>query len=199
MSVTQRSVTSTARRAQIVAATIEVISEEGFGQATFGRIATRADLSSTRLISYHFASKDELIDAVVREVFDSIGSYMYLRMSKESDARGMLRAYIEGTIEYTATHRAPMSALMKIVLAGALRFESLGDDGPTTSHIEAILRRGQAEGQFREFDPAVVGAAIQRSVEGLPFLLETDPGMDCDGFARELVTLYELGTRRSES
>jgi AcrR family transcriptional regulator len=197
MSVTQRSVTSTARRAQIVAATIEVIAEEGFGQATFGRIATRAGLSSTRLISYHFASKDELIDAVVMEVFDSIGSFMYIRMSRESDSTGRLRAYIEGTVAFTATHRAPMRALMKIVLAGALPVQTVTETA-TPSHIEAILRQGQADGEFRDFDPAVVGAAIQRSVEGLPFALETDPDLDCDGYARELVMLFDLGTRRRE-
>ncbi|MEP7024912.1 MAG: TetR family transcriptional regulator, partial [Actinomycetota bacterium] len=50
-----RSVTAMARRSQIVTATIDVIAEVGFGQASFARIAERAGLSSTRLISYHFA------------------------------------------------------------------------------------------------------------------------------------------------
>jgi AcrR family transcriptional regulator len=194
MGVIERSVTSTARRAQIVAATIEVIADEGFGQATFGRIAKHAGLSSTRLISYHFASKDELIDAVVQDVFTAIGTFMTARMAQESDTPGLLRAYIEGTVEFTATHRARMRALMRIVLAGALHEEFAQDDsGP--SHLEAILRRGQAEGRFRDFDPTVVAAAVQRSVEGLPFLLETRPDLDCAAYARELVTLFDLGTR----
>jgi AcrR family transcriptional regulator len=197
MSVTQRSVTSTARRAQIIAATIEVIAEEGFGQATFGRIAIRAGLSSTRLISYHFTAKDELIDAVVMDVFDAIGSFMHTRMSREHDATGRLHAYIEGTIEFTATHRAQMGALLKIVLAGALPVQVV-EETVTPSHVEAILRQGQADGDFRDFDPAVVGAAIQRAVEGLPLMLEADPDLDCAAYARELVTLFDLGTRRGQ-
>jgi hypothetical protein len=59
--IRDRSLTATARRAQIIAATIETIAELGYGQASFGRIAERAGLSSTRLISYHFADKQELL------------------------------------------------------------------------------------------------------------------------------------------
>ena len=52
---TRRSFTEGARRAQIVQAAIETIAEAGFRHATFARIAERAGLSSTGLISYHFA------------------------------------------------------------------------------------------------------------------------------------------------
>ncbi|TDD47082.1 TetR family transcriptional regulator [Nonomuraea terrae] len=52
------SVTNSARRAQIVGATIATIAELGYHQASFARIAERANLSSTRLISYHFDHKD---------------------------------------------------------------------------------------------------------------------------------------------
>jgi AcrR family transcriptional regulator len=64
----RRSVTTLARRAPIVAATIEVLAETGYRDASFARIAEHAGLSSTRLISYHFAGKDELIAAVAAHV-----------------------------------------------------------------------------------------------------------------------------------
>src|SRR5699024_12126000 len=64
-----------ARRTQIITATIDVIADEGYGRASFSRIAERAGLSSTRLISYHFAGKDELIAATAKDVMASeIGS-----------------------------------------------------------------------------------------------------------------------------
>ena len=70
-----RSFASEARRAQIVAATMQVIAEDGLAQASFARIAERAGLSSTRLISYHFAGKDELIEAVVRDGLDAMAGF----------------------------------------------------------------------------------------------------------------------------
>lgn len=193
MSVT-RSATASARRAQIITATIAVIAEEGFGHATFARIAEHAELSSTRLISYHFAGKDELVEAVVAHVFERIGRFMYERVSAAADARGRLRAYIEGNVEFIATNRAEMKALLEIILGGGLPADPAGY-GKAASHVEQILRDGQEAGVFREFDPRVMATAVQRSIEGLLFLLYTEPGLDTAAYAGELVTLFELGTR----
>lgn len=191
-----RSVTGTARRAQIVTATIEVIAEAGYGQTSFARIAEHAGLSSTRLISYHFKSKSELIAAAAQDVVQTISTFMAARMEGETDAASMLRIYIEGTCEFTATHRQQMKALIEIVLGGGIG--DLPDtDQPAIGHVEQILLMGQASGEFRDFDSRVVATTIQRAVEGLPFLLESVPDLDCAAYGRELVTLFELGTRRS--
>ena len=108
----------------------------------------------------------------------------------------MLRAYIEGMVEFTATHRARMKALLEIFLGGGLHYDA-GTERSVVGHVEAILRQGQADGEFREFDARVVATAVQRAVEGLPFLLESLPDLDCTAYGRELVTLFELGTLRS--
>ena len=189
------SVTAVARRNQIVTATTEVIAQVGFGQASFARIAEQAGLSSTRLISYHFAGKDELIEAVTEDVIDSIGAYMERRVGAESSAAGMLRAYILGMAEFTEIHRPRMKALLEIFLGGGLHYDA-GTDRAVVGNVEAILRQGQASGEFRDFDPRVMATAIQRAVEGLPFLLDSVPDLDCAAYGRELVTLFELGTRR---
>ena len=195
-----RTVASTARRAQIVAATIEAIAEEGFGQASFARIADRAGLSSTRLISYHFASKDELIEAVVRDVLGTMATFVGERIdaAESTDGTGnataILRAYIEGNIGFIATHRAHMQALLQVVLrSGGLPPEAAAQQAEPP--LEGLLRHGQATGEFRSFDVPSVGSAIQRAIEGLPFLLDAQPDLDCDLYAAELVELYLRGVR----
>jgi hypothetical protein len=65
--------------------------------------------------------------------------------------------------------------------------------------VEAILRGGQQAGKFRAFDPRVMAAVLQRAIDGLPFLLETRPDLDLDGYAAELVTMFALATRRSDA
>ena len=181
-----------------MAATIDVIAEIGYAQTSFARIAERASLSSTRLISYHFAGKDELIAAVADDVVTSIGDHMARRLRLECTAAGMLRAYIEGIVEFTATHRSRMRALLEIFLNGGLHYDARTDHG-VVGHVEAILLQGQADGEFRDFDPRVMATTIQRAVDGLPFLLESIPDLDCAAYGRELVTLFELGTRRSST
>ena len=124
----------------------------------------------------------------------SIGKFVGARVSAEKSAAGMLRAYIESTVEFAATHRSRMTALLELVLSGAFPYEPT-TDVQTVGHVEAILRTGQANGEFRDFDPAVVATAVQRAVEGLPFILQARPDLDCTAYARELVTLFDLGTR----
>jgi len=195
-----RSVTATARRAQIVAATIETIAELGYGQTSFGRIAERAGLSSTRLISYHFAGKQELIAQVVDEVVGEIGAFVAARMADQTSAAGALRAYIESNVEYVAGHRTEMKALLGIFLSGALPTSPTSEEsGPAVavSRLEELLRAGQRGGEFRAFDPAVVAMSIQRTIEGVPLLCESRPDLDFTACARELATVFELATRNS--
>ena len=73
-----RTFTERARRAQIVDAAIETIAELGYARASFAQIARRAALSSTGLISYHFAGKDELIAEVIASIYSTIGAFMAL-------------------------------------------------------------------------------------------------------------------------
>lgn len=66
------------------------------------------------------------------------------------------------------------------------------------SPVEEILRRGQRAGECRAFDPRVMAAVIQRAVDGLPFLLQTQsPGIDPAAYASGVITLFGLATRRS--
>ncbi|GII76618.1 TetR family transcriptional regulator [Sphaerisporangium rufum] len=191
--------TGEARRAQIVAAAIDTIAELGYRQASFARIAERAGLSSTRLISYHFAGKDELMRQVVLAVVGDIGRHVTERLRREPTAAGALRAYIRAVIGYNADNRPRMAALMEIFLnhrdeSGEGSYDA-GDDADVLNGVEEILRRGQRAGEFRAFDTRVMAFAIQRSLDGLPFLLQAEPGRDIGAYAEELVTTFDLATR----
>ena len=192
-----RSFTTTARRAQIVRAAIETIAEAGFARASFARITERAGLSSTRLISYHFTGKDELIEQVVQEISSELGGFLSERMKDQGSAAEALRAYILATVEFVGSHRTQMKALLSILLSGGLHYDSSADQ-PVVSAIERILSQGQSAGEFRDFDPLVLAVTIQRAVEGLPFLLESHPDLDLRRYAQELVTMFELATRREQ-
>ena len=191
---TRRTFTEGARRAQIVQAAIETIAEAGYRGATFARIARQAGLSSTGLISYHFAGRDELIGEVVAKVIGDIGAFMTQRMARVTGPAAALRGYIEGNAEFTAGHRAEMKALLEIFLNGGLPYDTSAEQA-VLSPIEEILRAGQRTGEFRAFDPTVMATLIQRAVDGLPFLLAAQPDLDVAAYAAEVVTTFELATR----
>lgn len=208
-----------ARRAQIIDATIETVAELGFARTTFARIADRGGLSSTRLISYHFESKADLMQAVIADVYRSINDSLIERMRAAPATRPIqppsdrpaqpppesagaeLSAYIIGVVRYLDGHRTRMRAFQSIV--AALHDEAKNPavvqadpHGAVMSHVQDILRRGQDSGEFRVFDPLVMATMIQRPLEALPLLLESRPELDLDAYAAELVTAVDLATRR---
>jgi AcrR family transcriptional regulator len=188
---TQRSPTLTeaARRAQIVAAAIETIAELGYRQASFAQIARAAGLSSTGLISYHFAGKGDLMAQVVDETVAA--------MAGCTSAAAALETYIRASVEFVAGHRRQMKALLEIFMNGGLSYDA-GTELVVLSPVETILHGGQSDGEFRDFDPRVMAAVIQRAIDGVPFLLETHPGIDLGAYATELVTTFELATRKPD-
>ena len=82
------SAASAARRTQIINATIETVAEAwGFARTTFTRIAERGGLSSTRLISYHFQDKADLMRAVIVDVYRSIDEFLLARADVDPATR----------------------------------------------------------------------------------------------------------------
>jgi AcrR family transcriptional regulator len=190
-------VTNRARRDQIVAATVEVIAASGYRAAAFQSIARQAGIKSTRTISYHFANKNELIQAVVQHVMATIRESLK-DVEFGGTATESLASYIRSTVALSRDHPKEMTALMNIFL------EHHPDDGTevygdaneetVTSRVEQLLIAGQKSGEFGGFDTQVMATTIQRAVDGMPFLLRSRPDLDLDHYAEELVTLFRRAT-----
>lgn len=198
-----RSVTAVARRKQIVAATVEVLADVGFQGTSYARIAARAGLSSTRLISYHFAGKDELLLEVARSVYAAGAAYVQPRVAAEHTAAAMLAAYLRANLEFLRDHATELAALTEILLNlrtgdGVLRFAG-GREGIAAmlEDLEAILRRGQTAGEFRDFDTRTMAWLVRNAVDGVGQQRALDPGFDFDTCIRELTTTFARATSRT--
>ncbi|MEV6669720.1 TetR/AcrR family transcriptional regulator [Streptomyces sp. NPDC051162] len=197
-----RTFTETARRAQIVGAAIEVIAEVGYAKASFTRIAERAGLSSTGMISYHFSGKDDLMREVVAEVLRVGDAYMRPRIEAQTTAPGRLRAHIESNIALLKEFPDHLPAVVE-VLSGAR-----GEDPSLrefTASQEAVfdflvqrMREAQEAGEFGEFDPRVMVTAIRGAIDALVTRAAKDPGLDPDVCGRELADLFDRATRKAD-
>lgn len=186
-----------ARRAQIVAAAIDVIAEDGYARASFARIAKRAGLSSTGLISYHFKTRKNLDRAVVEEIYNRLGRHMGEAMAGVPGPQEALVAYIEGLTGFMRVDPHALPAMLGVVMHGGVEYDGTSEQEATSELID-ILRWGQDEGVFRDFDLRVMATTIQRSLDGIPLVqaADPDPDLDLDHYARELVELFTLATRK---
>jgi AcrR family transcriptional regulator len=193
--------TSTARRAQFIAAAIDTIAEVGYGQASLARIAGRVGVSKG-VISYHFAGKEELVQEVIADIAAKGGAFVYARALTLPTAAGRLRAWIESMLEYTAAHRTETVAFHEIITG------SQGDAAVSaavarlvtdvTPAVQALFADGQASGEFREdFDPQAATTAIMAVLDAVPPRMARDPDFDVARYGREVAGLFDAATRRA--
>ncbi|MBB6171607.1 AcrR family transcriptional regulator [Nocardiopsis mwathae] len=195
-----QSIIEEARRAQIVDAAITTVARVGYAQASLARIAHSAGISKS-VISYYFDGKDDLLDQVVGEISTGMWAFIAPRLAAEAGARARLGAYIRATLDYMRAHRMRSIAVMTIVGShrredGTLRFASLGADDAITRELVEILRQGQRDGEFRDFDPQVVAATVNRALTGALATWVLHPEADMGAYGVELVELFELATGR---
>lgn len=195
----RRSVTEAARRRQIVDATISTVAEVGYGRASYAQIARQAGLSSTGLISYHFAGKADLIQAVVAQVVSSGQEFMLPRVDTATPGRARLRAYIESNLAFMAEHPAHILAVARIL--GALRHEDAAQPSPYAqfharglAQLQGYLREGQQAGDFRGFSVEVMALAVRAAIDEVAYGLGSEPGLDLLAVGRELADLFERAT-----
>ncbi|MEY8039133.1 TetR/AcrR family transcriptional regulator [Saccharopolyspora cebuensis] len=189
-----RSFTEQGRRAQIVRAAIDVIVERGYPSTSFGRIAERAGLSSTGMISYHFRGKDDLMDQVVTDIYAEAAELVGGRIDAEQTARGQLLAFVEASVAYYRTHHRHVRALTEITL-GRRGDDRSGPRDRELADLAELLRTGQRTGEFRDFDPDVMAVTVRHALDGVALHLGADTDRDFETWSRELVTTVDRATR----
>ncbi|MBV9563719.1 MAG: TetR family transcriptional regulator [Bradyrhizobium sp.] len=197
-----RSFAEAARRSQIVDCAIDTVAEMGFARASVDQIAKRARVSKG-VITYHFPSKEEIVDAVIEKVVAAGRTYMEPRIMAETSAAGRLRAYIESNLEFIDAHRSPLIALVEIAMT-ARRADGSLIIGPESlaqraANLGELLRAGQRSGEFRRFNTRVMALTIIHAIDAVPFLLAREPGLEVKLHAKELAMIFALATRRESS
>ncbi|MET9247964.1 TetR/AcrR family transcriptional regulator [Nonomuraea sp. NPDC003709] len=188
-----------ARRAQIIECAIDAIATLGYAQTSLAKIAQLAKISPGS-ISYHFGSKDELIQAVVSEVARLATEMMEPAIVAQPTATDALRVYLETNLAFMGRHRKPLLALVEIITHARGGTDT---PGPYTAQheialqdIEKVLAWGQKSGEFRDFDLRSTAIAIRGAVDAVPAQLLQNPELDLELLARELTTLFTIATRR---
>jgi TetR/AcrR family transcriptional regulator, fatty acid metabolism regulator protein len=197
----ERTFIETARRAQIVAAAIDTIAEVGYAGASLGRIAERIGISRG-LISYHFASKDELIAQVVADVVDQAKEYMWPPIFAATTGADVLRAYIESSLAFTREHPNHKIALLEITRNnlspdGHRRFDGDAHE-EAVRNLEDLLAHFQAAGELRaDLNPRATAIAIRAAIDAAGARLTFDKNLDIEKYARDIANLFDLATRNN--
>jgi AcrR family transcriptional regulator len=191
---TERTFTSQGRRAQIVAATVQVIAHDGLSQASFARIAAAAGLSSPGMISYHFVDKDELFSVLCDTVLGDCLAVVEDAVSAAAGPAEGVAAYVAAFVRWQDQHRDEVAALWRLSAGWKRPGEQVAfDEAPLREPLLRVLRDGQASGVLRPLREDWVAHTILCAVEGYQQALLQDPDLDSDEYARTLVEVFGRG------
>jgi TetR/AcrR family fatty acid metabolism transcriptional regulator len=185
-----------ARQAQLVACAIDALAEVGYQQTTVAEVARRAGVSKG-VVTYHFPARDDLIWAVVAEVFNSIATHVGSQLEAVAPET-FVAGYLNAWIAYYREHRREMRVVVEIWT----NFRDPGGrphlDARTLGHeqalVESALAAGQGAGRLTDFSPRVMAVSLKSALDGLLGQLAIDPDLDLDLYRDELVALFERAT-----
>lgn len=188
-----------ARRAQIVAATIEVIAEIGWAQTSIRKIADRVGVAMSAVL-YHFGTRDNLVDAVIEEMYRCAVAEVAPALQAEDTSAGKLAAYIRANIAYFDEHRTHLAALAQLSAgyqpSDGRRFDQLGMTEELREQLAAldpgpILLAGQRDREFGEFPADSMSVALRGAVNGVVEKILREPDFDARAYADDLVVIFE--------
>jgi len=189
--MTSRTEATAARKEQIVRAAVALLADRGYKATTFDAICQTAGLSSKRLITYHFAGKNELFAAVADHIVAVAESEMRPALDAAANPRQLLAAVIRASVAFTARHMAEGRALQEIILNGEHAWEK--HHSQSVQRLTRLFADGQRAGAFRDFDPQIMATALRAAIDSMyePIAAGSDP-TTC---ANQLVELFDRATR----
>lgn len=177
-----------------MACAVEALCDVGFAGTSIAEIARRAGVSKG-VVTYHFASKDELLEQVVADLYARGGEAIEEATAAGSTALEAVRGYLQANLAFVASCPQHVRAVMEIAANlrrddGVLAFAPAGSD-PVREHLERLLRSGQDGGELAVFDPAAVALIVRAAVDAAAAQLATDPGFALDTYAHQLTVMVE--------
>lgn len=177
-----------------------MIAEVGLSAASFARIADSADVPSTRMVSYHFADRNELIEAVFSDIYRRAGDFIEPYVVARQGPAEQIAGLIEGNARFAVRH--PMAVIASAeIWAGHRRPDGSRRYGPDTHDFEIdmvgqILAAGQESGHFRHFDVRLMALTLRHALNGLMELIVASPDVDIDHHIDECVVTFDRALRR---
>jgi AcrR family transcriptional regulator len=184
------------RRGQIIDAARKLVAKEGLEKLTIGELERR--LSFTRgVITYHFKSKEEIVDELLSSAIREIDAATRSATQKSSSPAEMVRAVLRETLHGFLAH----AEAARILMAFWGRIPSDARARRTNARLYAAYRRqgrrlievGRAAGAFTDVDADAAAVLLVGMVLGIASQVYFEPGAVDAEAALELATEMVLG------
>jgi AcrR family transcriptional regulator len=177
------------RRGQIVAAARRIVAELGLDALTFGALEER--LSFTRgVITYHFASKEEIVRAVfssaIAEIDAAVNAEVAASASIDEKIGAILRANARGFVDRAEAGKVLLSFWGRLSSDPEVRRLNAELYAGYRARSAKLLRKAMSAGAIARVDPKTMAALLVGLVLGIATQHYFEPGgIDVDAAIEE--------------
>lgn len=166
-------------RPEIIAAAKQLLAESGSSDAVSIRAVADAVGVTSPSIYLHFADKDELIAAVVMDVFDELDAAMVAAGDRETQPMAKLRAfglaYVKFAVEHPEHYRvATMERCVDEAQGPQAQMDKMLADNAFT-HFMGTVQLCMDAGIFAAGDPLPVALQLWAAAHGIASLMIAKP------------------------
>ncbi len=164
-----------AKRAELLAAAITVIAQEGYAGASMRRVAQHAGCT-TGAVTYYFANKEEMVGAVAQNLFDRVDALLEINR-EQLDVKSIIEQWLEWISSdepdnwlawlQLLTHARHEPAFAGIIKQRYARFRQV---------FTSVLEEGQNQGKIRDDIPAeLLADQVSAISDGWLMMLPIEP------------------------
>ncbi len=184
------------RKDEIIDATMELITQIGFSNFSIGKVANALNVSKG-VITYHFPTKDLLLQAVVTKYYEEAAVYMGQHMRIDKSACDTLNSYIESNLNFVKEKKIETIAIVDIILnsrtkEGEMLFR---EDKTIYNPLIEIFKYGQEiEKSYRDFSPEIMARSVRSVIDSMSLAIAREEITDIDDVIREVQKIFESST-----
>ena len=185
------------RKEQIINATIELIMDLGFSNFSVGKVANKLNVSKG-VITYHFPTKDSLLQSVVMNYYEEAAIYMEQHIRADKNAIDTLNSYIESCLYFAKEKKEQTIAIVDIILNsrtqhGEILFKE-GDNSIYNPLLEVFKYGQEVEKIYRDFSPDIMARSVRSVIDSISLAIAKDEIKDVDKAVREVKLIFESAT-----
>jgi AcrR family transcriptional regulator len=171
--------TADQRRLQMLQAALAVISERGYAETRIADVAERAGVSPA-LVIYYFKTKDQLLTEAIRYYDDTWFEIGESRIASLPTAAARLEEFVAMACLADSDPRPTAACQLWLDFwAQAARNDAVAgvrrkSDERLRDTIAALVREGQAAGEFREIDASSFAVYLSALLDGLTVQIALD-------------------------
>lgn len=161
------------KRDAILEAAAEVFAERGLSAPT-AAISKAAGVAEGTLFTY-FATKDDLVNALYREIKLQLADVLMADFARREDTRGKLQHVWDRYVDWGLSHPGRRKALACLQVSNVLTADSRAVGFAPFAEIQVMAREAAARRLIRDLPLEFIASAMERLAETTIEFMAGDP------------------------